>query len=261
MLPILIAAGGIAAIVALAAITSQKDSGDRIGYDPTAPRTNKTLPASVKDVIIRQTKQGSDRPTKTELEVAASAASVAGFDRLGEELEKAATSAPDMLKTKPVDIPSDVISPITGVSDVDWSKYTRAMMTGKLGEMSPAGVGLFNMTIPRLVDLGVLKDPQKIQGRWTADFVVSKEKLLTDARYQYQLFADSNKQYATALASSGLGKNVGTQIEGQPATFSGILAVTNQIGLRGLGKWLANDPPRNKFPNTIALYKKANKIF
>ena len=103
------------------------------------------------------------------------------------------------------------------------------------------------MTIRRLVDLGALKDPRKENGVWTADFAVPKETLLSNSKLQYTLFSRSMQGYAKAIMSGDMAKAIGSNVEGQQATLSGLLGVASQAGMLGLGKWIANDPSRKKF--------------
>jgi hypothetical protein len=54
---------------------------------------------------------------------------------------------------------------------------------------------------------------------------------------------------------------VGTEIEGQTATLSGLLAVARCAGLGGLATWLNDVAERAKFGRTTQAYKRATGIF
>ena len=255
MIGIALGLGGLVTLLAL--VFKAEEKKDEPKYlEASAPKPYAGgLPASVKDVVIRHQK-GQNVPTKTELELAASTATMAGYPLLGDELANQATKAPDGAKKATI-----APSPIDGISDEAWTKFVKRMGTGKVSDMSPRGVGIFGMTIRRLVDLGALKDPRKENGVWTADFAVPKETLLSNSKLQYTLFSRSMQGYAKAIMSGDMAKAIGSNIEGQQASLSGLLGVASQAGMLGLGKWIADDPPRKKFQTTITIYNHVNGIF
>jgi hypothetical protein len=249
-----VALGGLVAIVALAlrAKVAEAEARPKAYLDERSPKLQpKGLSEDVKKVIIRHAK-GENPPTKTELQLAASSASMAGFDKLGDELYKQAESAPDKLKR------TVMPSPIEGVSDQLWTAFVKKMGTAKLDTVTPVGIGAFQTSVRRLVDFGVLKDPRKENGTWTAEWVVSKPKLLSDPRLQYKIFERSMVSYARMIKDRY--KNAITQY----TTLSGLLAVAHCAGPEGLGKWIQEDPnspERTKFKRTAALYEAVNGIF
>ncbi len=253
------ALGGLLAIVAIAlkvkADESQSSAQPKKFIDEKTPKSNvKGLSEDVKKVIIRHAK-GYNPPTKTELEIASSSADVAGYTRLGEELLNQSKKAPDVAPPKTV-----MPSPIDGVSDVAWTNFVKKMGTNKLDSVTPKGMGAFQITVRRLVDFGILKDPRRESGTWTAEWVYPKEKLLSTPRLQYKLFERSMVAYARNIKDR-YPDAIGKTFEGQVATLSGLLAVAHAAGSNALGKWIASPDERQKFKNTTAAYKLANGIF
>jgi hypothetical protein len=250
------ALGGLVTLIALAmrAQAKERSEGHTTGIDESTPKPYAGgLPEDVKKIVIRHAR-GANPPTKTELELAASSASMAGYDKLGDELYNQAKNAP-------VDGPRrGVPSPIPQVSDADWTKFVKKMATAKVSDASPKGVGMFQMTIRRLTDFGVLANPKKTNGVWSADWLIPKEKVLSDPKLQYKLFERSMVAYAKTIKSK-FDASINTEYEDHPATLSGLLAVAHAAGENGLGKWIANDPPRSKFKTTTAAYLSANGIF
>lgn len=260
MVGIAIGLGGLVALIALALKReSEKKSDGPATIDESTPKPfRKGLPDPVKHVIIRQVK-GDKPPTKTELEIAASSATMAGFDRLGEELSKKAeeASTPDTLAKTASALPS----PIGGVRDDAWTGFVRKMRTGGVDEIDSKGnVGMFSMTVKRLTDLGVFKDPKKVGGVWNANWMIPKQTLLSNPKLQYKLFEKSMVGHVGFIKNK-LDKGVGLEIEGKKATLSGLLAVAHRAGAEGMNNWVNDPSQRAKFPGTTAVYLAMNGIF
>lgn len=58
-----------------------------------------------------------------------------------------------------------------------------------------------------------------------------------------------------------LGKYVGTSVEGEEITLSGLLGLVHRAGLRGAEQWLKHSEDRERFPNTTAAFRSTNGIF
>jgi hypothetical protein len=271
MIGIAIGLGGLIALIAalLQAEASKRGGGEpevTVKMHPAFGGTPKPyaagLPADVKSVVLRQSKGGPLAPTKTELQIAASSASVAGYTMLGEELTRQAEIAPETYPGGATSKPK-LPSPLGryGVSSEAWTAFVRKQATGAVDDVGPRGVGTFSMPWKRLADLGAVRNPRKVGGSWTADFVVPREAFLHDRTLQYKLWRQSTLDHADKIAGSEAAKLVGQSFEGARATLSGLLAVAGQCGIPGLLAWARNDPPRSKFPATVAAYKAANGIF
>ncbi len=252
---IILGLGGLITLIALilrAQVEGQSSPQQKALSEGDAKPYATGLPERVKTTIMR-----GEEATKTELELAASSAAVAGYPKLGEALLEKAKSAPETAEQK------GVPSPIPDVSRDAWSKFVKAMMTGKAGEVGPRGkVGLFQMSVRRLEDYGLMKNARMSGPKrmWTADWAVPQQRFLADHRLQYKLFEKSMQNYAKQILER-YKPAVGTVFEGTRATLSGLLAVAHAAGIDGLGKWLKNDPPRAKFKATTEAYGRANGIF
>lgn len=258
--------GSLVALVALALRreSDKKKTGASTGKSParggyidegTPKPFSKGLPAEVKRVIIRQVKDKVP-PTKTELEVASEAATSAGFTMLGEELSKKADEAPETIGKK-VGLPS----PIQGVSDDAWTGFVRKMKVGNPEDIDDKGnVGMFGMTVRRLTDLGIFKDPKKVGGVWNANWQVPKQQLLSSPNLQYKLFEKSMLGHVGFIKNK-LDKGIGIQIQGKKSTLSGLLAVAHRAGAEGMKNWVSSPEQQAKFPGTTALYLSMNGIF
>lgn len=257
MIGIAIGLGGLVALIALAIKReSEKNASGAKTIDESTPKPfMKGLPEPVKHVVLRQVK-GERPPTKTELEIAASSATMAGFDKLGEELSKKAEAAREVLvKT------GKLASPIEGVSDDAWTNFTRQMKSANPEDIDAKGnVGMFAMTVRRLTDLGVFKDPKKVGGVWNANWQIPREKLLSNPKLQYKLFEKSMVGHV-GLIKNKLDKGIAIEIGGKNATLSGLLAVAHRAGAEGMNKWIDDPNQRAKFPNTTAVYVAMNGIF
>jgi hypothetical protein len=252
------ALGGLIAVLAIA-IKAKADADDASSMpkkyiDEMTPKTRSGLSEDVKKVIIRHAK-GYNPPTKTELEIASSSASMAGYDKLGDELANQAKKAPDVAPPKTV-----MPSPLDGVDDIAWTKFVKKMGTGRLDSVTPKGIGSFQISVRRLTDFGILKDPKKENGTWTADWIVPKDKLLTTPRLQYKIFERSMVNYARNIKDK-YPDQIGKTFEGTPATLSGLLAVAHVAGASALGQWIGDTAQRAKFKHTSAAYTSANGIF
>jgi hypothetical protein len=210
------------------------------------------LPKSVTDAM------GNDRATKIQLETAASNAFNAGYEQLADALMSKAEKAPDRVfgfESPWRDVPSD-----------KWTSFVKLMAVSAPAQekdplmfyMSTGRYGMFLMGVRRLVDLGIMTRPKKdAKGVWTAEWVMPKERFLGDPKVQLKAFVASMirlRQEVSKRYGAAFGKNV----EGAPATLSGLLAVAHYAGLEGLGKFLTGEVRKEA---AVAAYKKANQIF
>jgi hypothetical protein len=158
-------------------------------------------------------------------------------------------------------------SPFPSVPAPAWSKFVHLLRGKNPREITPAYyLGLFAFGMPKLVDLGLASNPRKIQrgGRtvWDADWTApaSLESFLASPSFQYHTFVKAMVADLHEILAR-LPHAVGTEIDGVPATPSGLLAVTKQAGLKGLESWIADEEIRKKHGNTTAAFHKLNGIF
>ena len=211
------------------------------------------LPEGVKRVVLKQAK--GLRPTKVELELAASSASVAGYPQLSDALTEKAKTAPQDGPVK------GIPSPFPEVSHAAWTAFVKSMGGAKADAIGPRGsVGIFQIPVRRMVDLGLMNNPRKGANGWTADWAVPSDRFLKDPRLQYKVFEKSMTAYRNGILSQ-YKSAISKMIEDRPASLSGLMAVAHHTGIDGLGKWLDNQPPRSKFKATTNAYLTSNGIF
>jgi hypothetical protein len=254
MFEIALGLGGLAALIALLLkshgeeIPVQKMTGALDERDPKLHASG--LPDSVKQTIIKKGKA-----TKTELMLAGETASRAGFTLLGGALLDKAEEAPD---TAPIE---GVSSPIEAITPQQWNEFVEKMRTGELGSEGKGRFGAFQIGVRRLVDFGLMGNPQKLaDGTWTGTWIYPKEKFLKNPKIQYKVFERSMVAYRKVIMEKFL-KAINSQVQGRAATMSGLLAVAHFAGSQGLEKWLSSQELRRKFKATTNAYLSANNIF
>jgi len=231
-------------MAALAASRARASSG------PSSPAT----PDASIEKIVR-----SGDPHK--MLAASQAAGKAGDRQLSDKLAIKAADANVMA-------PGAVFpSPFPSVPAAAWTAFVRALRGSNPREITPAyHLGIFAFGMPRLVDLGIASNPKKVQkgGRtvWDADWTppASLEAFLASPSFQYHAFVKACRQDLEQILAK-LPHAVGTEIDGKPATPSGLLAVTKQAGLKGLESWIADEEVRKKHSNTTAAFHRLNGIF
>lgn len=158
-------------------------------------------------------------------------------------------------------------SPFPSVPSPAWSAFVRALRGPDPQAVTPANhLGLFGFSMPKLVDLGLATNPHKVKrdGRtiWEADFIppTTLESFLSSPAQQYATFVKAAQHDLSAILQ-GAPEAVGTEIDGKPATPSGLLAVVHQAGLANLKTWIADAETRKKYPHTTAAFHRLNGIF
>jgi len=132
--------------------------------------------------------------------------------------------------------------------------------------VTPTGqVGVFQTRLKRLEDLGLVREVRRVQrdgtANWTATFraPLTLARLLSDPLLQYRIFVVSMKRYRDEV----LGRHrdsIGKEIEGKPATLSGLMAVSQHAG-PALTSWLASEADRQRFKQTTAAYGRTTGVF
>lgn len=155
-------------------------------------------------------------------------------------------------------------SPFEGVSDYRWTKFVRAIATGKPKVSSTNHIGLFMFAYPRLVELDAATNLRKDdKGRHLADLTLSPEmsmeEFLASPEAQYKVFEGSMEQYNGRL--NPLRRYIGQSAEGKKITWSGLLGIAHRAGITGLKSWLENPGERSRFPNTTSTFLKTTEVF
>jgi hypothetical protein len=158
-------------------------------------------------------------------------------------------------------------SPLRDVDTASWTTYVQRSRVARPSAVAPDGrLGCYALTARELADAGWMLDARKAlrDGRlgWTGTWA--------DGRSEAAFLADPAEQYEALTALAKLHGRVlvrhhedliGQEIEGQPATLSGLLGVCRRAGLGGLRGWAADAAQRKKFPETTAAYARLNGIF
>lgn len=196
---------------------------------------------------------------------AADQASVPAVPDLGPALQPVAA---------PADAPPVVVAParphrvlkseLDGVSDEAWTDFALALKTASIGAVSASNAyGMFEFKPRRLADLGLIRNVFKTRGPtkrmvWIGEWIapMTEAKFLGSPTEQYKALASSMRDYVKRLRDGSIPKPDGGRPQGM--TLSGALAVLHRCGPSGLKTW--NDAAA-RFPETNALYQKANGIF
>ena len=211
--------------------------------------------------LVEYVRRTLDLDDPAEIERRADSLSGIGYGRTADHLRERAS----VLRRSQTPA-STYRSPIPEASDEQWARFARLMQTGELSTITPSGqVGLFQTRLKRLEDLGlargVRRDNHHGGATWTATFrpPLTMDRLLADPIVQYRTFAASMKRYRGDILGHHRAA-LGTAIEGQPATLSGLLAVAHHAG-PGLSSWLASPDDRRRFAKTTAAYHAATGVF
>jgi hypothetical protein len=163
-------------------------------------------------------------------------------------------------------IAADYKVPIVGLTRKDWVAFVKCFVNGNPHTITQSfRLGVFEMTVRRLCDLGAMANPRPTRHAgwqvWDADWQKpgSLVDFLNDPLGQYELFAESVRQYSNDETVKGM---VGTLVDGEPITLSGLLSVSHRAGLPGLSSWIVNPKDRVRFSrNTTAFFKRGNGLF
>lgn len=176
--------------------------------------------------------------------------------RAVQELEAARALHPFTLQAAPP--PRLLKSELRGVSDVAWTEFVRVMKRSSPNAVSAShSLGMFEMKLRRLADLGLIKNVQTQRtsrtawvGEWVAP--MSEKAFLASPTAQYKVFQRSMEDYVERIRSGQI------EMVDPDMTLSGALAVLHRCGPSGLVSW--QDEER-RFPETVALYEAANGLF
>lgn len=157
-------------------------------------------------------------------------------------------------------------SPIPEASDEQWAQFVGLMQAADVAAVSPTGqVGVFQTRLKRLEDLGFAHDVRRVQrdgtATWKATFrpPLTLARLLSDPLLQYRIFVVSMKRYRDEVLARHR-EAIGKDIEGKPATLSGLMAVSQHAG-PALASWLASQADRARFKQTTAAYGRTTGVF
>jgi hypothetical protein len=217
-------------------------------------------PADANHPLVEYVRRSLELKDPAEIEKRADTLAGIGYSRVAEHFREHARAL--RLPRRPI----LYRSPIPEASDEQWARFVRLMQTGELAAVTPSGqVGLFQTRLKRLEDLGLAADVRRANhhggATWTATLrqPLTMERLLADPLVQYRIFAGSMARYRADILAHHR-RAIGTDIEGKPATLSGLLAVAHHAG-PALASWLAHSEDRRRFEKTTAAYNATTGVF
>lgn len=214
--------------------------------------------------LVEYVRRSMDLGDPTEIERRADELEGIGYERTASHLRGQATRL--RAERQPPRRTSVFHSPIPEASDEQWARFVRLMQAGDVAAVTPTGqVGIFQTRLKRLEDLGLVRDVKRIQREgtpsWTATFrpPLTLARMLSDPLFQYRIFVASMKRYRDEILARHRAA-IGKEIEGKPATLSGLMAVSQHAG-PALASWLANEADRRRFKQTTAAYGRTTGVF
>jgi hypothetical protein len=238
-----------------------------VATHPLVKATKDQLAVTKQQPLVEYVRRSLELEEPEEIDRRADELTVIGYAKTADHLrERAATLRASRWRGRPPSASFSYRSPIREASDEQWARFVRLMQTGDLAAVTPGGqVGVFQTRVKRLQDLGLARDVRRAVGeggaRWTATFKppLTLARLLSDPLLQYRIFAASMRRYRSEILErhrDALGKD----LEGKPATLSGLLAVAHHAG-PALASWLTNPEDRRRFQKTTAAYGHTTGVF
>lgn len=155
-------------------------------------------------------------------------------------------------------------SPLPGVPLLAWERFVTVMAVSPPRHVTPRRrMGMFGMDARRLSDVGFMEEPRKavvggVDGVWVAEWAapLTTEKFLASTPAQYEAFNRSCRRLAPRV--QGL---VGTVVDGQACSLSGLLGVGHLAGEAGVAGWASDPRVRERFRATTQAFHRTNGIF
>lgn len=155
-------------------------------------------------------------------------------------------------------------SPWADVTDDQWARMVKCLVAAPVDHVSAKGaLGMFLYDPRRLETLGLMTGVARdAAGRWAGEFTppMTAARWLGSPRIQARTLARDMTRLRNRIEAQ-YADAIGRDFMGRRATLSGLLAVAHATGPDRLGKWIASDSDRERFPNTTILYLRATGIF
>lgn len=233
--------------------------------NPLASAVSEPLAAAVKQPLVEYVRRSLELENPEEIDHRADELMGIGYEKTAGHLRaRAATLRTGRLRRRNARVPYP--SPLPEASDEQWARFVRLMQAGDVAAVTPSGqVGLFQTRLKRLEDLGLAREVRRVKGdgtgRWTATFrpPLTLQRLLSDPLLQYRIFVASMRRYRNEILAHHRAA-IGTQLEGKPATLSGLLAVAHHAG-PALASWLTSPDDRRRFARTTRAYQTTTEVF
>ena len=141
-----------------------------------------------------------------------------------------------------------------------WERFVAEMAKHTRGEVGRKGkMGTFQIDARRLADVGAMtKAWKKPDGSWTGSWSpgLTESAFLGSMPLQYAVFVRSMRAAAPKVSPL-----VGSKIDGNVASLSGLLGVSHVAGERGVASFVSDADVRAKFPATSEVFSRTNGIF
>ena len=230
---------------------------------PLVAATKEQLAVTSKQPLVDYVRRSLELEDPEEVEQRANELTVIGYEKTADHLRQHAGVLRARRRRRGQTI---YPSPLPDASDEQWARFVRLMQAGDASAVTPSGqVGIFQTRLKRLQDLGLARDVRRVTGpngaHWTATFrpPLTLARLLADPLLQYRIFVASMRRYRGEILGEHRGA-IETQIEGKPATLSGLLAVAHHAG-PALASWLASAGDRKRFSKTTTAYVRTTGVF
>ena len=276
-LPVVIVVGAAAVTGVMAVLTwlgirkpTTEDKDKAKGKNVKQPDAEKPIP---NDVILAVAHLRMHHATADEIVAAAEKADLAGHATLAPALrnEAAVLSAAEQFSEETaLELTKDAvrfISPLSEANEEEWTKYVKLSRTHRGNAVSDNfRLGAYQLSARDLADAGFMTTAKKVEeeghavwvGEWAEEH--SLEDFLKSPSEQYDALVALTKLHAGIIAEKHQDV-IGTTIENEKVTLSGLLAVARKAGRGGLASWLKSAKERSSFRDTTERFKKLNGIF
>lgn len=251
----------------------EKESGNKEeGGDEKVVKSQEPKPIP-KDVILAVAHLRQHHAAADEIVAAAEKAELAGHAQLALALrnEAAVLAAAEKFSEETAnEVISDAVrfmSPLENVSEEQWTKFVKKSRTHRTNSVSDNyRLGAYQFSARDLADAGYMTAAQKVEEEghavWVGEWADGRslEDFLKSPTQQYEALVGLTKLHAGVVAKKHQ-KVIGSTIENQTVTLSGLLGVARKAGIGGLASWIKSAKERSVFRDTTERYEKLNGIF
>ena len=151
-------------------------------------------------------------------------------------------------------------APLDAVTLGAWEEFVAQMAKAPKAEVGRKGkLGAFQIDARRLADVGAMSEAwKKSDGSWTGSWSpgLTESAFLGSMPLQYAVFVRSMRAAAPKVSPL-----VGSKIDGNVASLSGLLGVSHVAGERGVASFVSDADVRARFPATSDVFSRTNGIF
>jgi hypothetical protein len=250
--------------------TPKTEAGDEKQPDDKQPAAEKPIP---RDVILAVAHLRQHHATADEIVAAAEKAELAGHAPLATALRNeaavlaAAEEFSDEMEKETANHAIAFVSPLPDVSEEQWTKYVKKSRTHRGNAVSDNfKLGAYQLSARELADAGFMTSAKKVDEEghsvWVGEWAPGKslEEFLSSPAQQYEALVALTKLHAGRIAEKHA-EVIGTTIESEKVTLSGLLAVARKAGQGGLASWLKSAKERSSFKDTTERFKQFNGMF